>query len=220
MACEPSGDAFHSIVRLEAEGGRPRNPYINAGAILVSSQLPGATAEAKAASLCDFLATVGDDRAFAMEQAVFESESETGYRNRALAHYLRHFDYLEEPGLAVETYFRQCSIVLNSVDLARIGLFLANDGVDPVTCERILDRASHHAVVSQMAMCGLYDDVGRFAMEVGVPAKSGVYGAILAVVPRRMAIAAFGPALGARGNSTAALAALRHLARALDLSVY
>lgn len=220
MACEPSGDAFHSIVRLEEEDGRPRNPYINAGAILVSGRLPGDDPRARAGALQSFLGEVCDGEAFEVDSAVYRSESETGYRNRALANYLRHFGLLEDPGTAVETYFRQCAIALDTRRLARIGLFLAHDGVDPATGHRVLDSAANHAVVSQMAMCGLYDDVGRFAMEVGLPAKSGVSGAILAVVPDRMSIAAFGPALGPKGNSTAALAVLRHLSAELDLSVY
>lgn len=220
MACEPSGDAFHSIVRLEEESGRPRNPFINAGAILVSGELPGDDPRAKAGSLQSFLSDLCDGERFPVDDTVFRSESDTGYRNRALANYLRHFGLLDDPGLAVESYFRQCSITLDTRRLARAGLFLANDGVDPVSGQRVLDHHANQAVVSQMAMCGLYDDVGRFAMEVGVPAKSGVSGAILAVVPGRMAIAAFGPALGDKGNSTAALAVLRHLSGRLGLSVY
>ncbi|WP_067560590.1 glutaminase A [Halofilum ochraceum] len=220
MACEPSGDAFHSIVRLEEEQGRPRNPYINAGAILVSGLLPGGDPVAKVASLQSFLGEVGDGAEFRVDDEVFNSEVETGYRNRALANYLRHFGLLDDPQQAVETYFRQCSISLDAVRLARIGLFLANRGVDPVSGETVLARADNRVLVSQMAMCGLYDDVGRFAIDVGVPAKSGVSGAILAVVPDRMSITAFGPALGPKGNSTAALAALAHLSRRLDLSLY
>ena len=220
MACEPSGDAFHSIVRLEEEGGRPRNPYINAGAILVSGRLPGDDPTARAGALQSFLGEICDGEAFEVDTAVYRSESATGYRNRALANYLRHFGLLDDPGTAVESYFRQCAIGLDTRQLARMGLFLANRGVDPGTGRRVLDTTANHAVVSQMAMCGLYDDVGRFAMEVGVPAKSGVSGAILAVVPDRMTIAAYGPALGPKGNSTAALAVLRHLSAELDLSVY
>jgi len=220
MACEPSGDAFHSIVRLEEEQGRPRNPYINAGAILVSGLLPGSDPVAKAGSLQGFLGEVCDGADFTVDDDVFSSEVATGYRNRALANYLRHFGLLDDPQQAVETYFRQCSISLDAVRLARIGLFLANRGVDPVSGQTVLRREDNRAVVSQMAMCGLYDDVGRFAIDVGVPAKSGVSGAILAVVPDRMSITAFGPALGPKGNSTAALAALAHLSSRLDLSLY
>jgi len=220
MACEPSGDAFHSIVRLEEEQGRPRNAYINAGAILVSGRLAGTDPVDRVAGLQAFLGEIGDGHDFPVDDAVFRSEAATGYRNRALANYLRHFGYLDDPQRAVETYFRQCSISLDAARLARIGLFLANRGVDPVTGAVVLDRRNHRAVVSQMAMCGLYDDVGRFAMDVGLPAKSGVSGAILAVVPDRMSIVAFGPALGPKGNSMAALSTLAFLSRELGLSLY
>jgi glutaminase len=220
MSWEPSGDAFHSIVRLEEEKGRPRNPYINAGAILVSAQLPGATAAEKVLALQNFLAEISDGSEFPVDDAVFRSEAETGSRNRALAYYMRHFGLLADPALAVETYFRQCSISLNAVRLARLGLFLANRGVDPGSGRRILSAACNRTTVALMSMCGLYDEVGRFAVEVGVPAKSGVSGAILAVVPGRMAIAAYGPALGPKGNSLGALAALTHLSEQLDLSLF
>ena len=220
MSCEPSGDAFHSIVRLEEERGRPRNPYINAGAILVSGLLPGSDPVERVAGLQSLLAELCDGARFGLDHDVFRSEVATGYRNRALANYLRHFGRLDDPEQAVETYFRQCSITLDAVRLARMGLFLANGGIDPVSGCQVLERSDNRAVVSQMAMCGLYDDVGRFAMDVGLPAKSGVSGAILAVVPERMSIAAFGPALGAKGNSTAALASLTYLSEQLDLSLY
>lgn len=220
MSCEPSGDAFHSIVRLEEEQGRPRNPYINAGAILVSSQLPGTHAQGKVGSLQSFLGEICDGAEFPVDDAVFQSEVKTGYRNRALANYMKHFGLLDDVPLAVETYFRQCAILLDAEKLARLGLFLANGGVDPVTGERVISKTCNHTAVAQMAMCGLYDEVGQFAISVGLPAKSGVSGAILAIVPGRMAIAAYGPALGAKGNSVAGLAALAHLSNALDLSIY
>lgn len=220
MSCEPSGDAFHSIVRLEEERGRPRNPYINAGAILVSAELPGTSSRDKVTALQSFLSEICDGHEFGVDEAVFRSEAVSGYRNRALAHYMRHFGLLEDPRLAVETYFRQCAVSLDAVRLARVGLFLAHGGVDPCSGKRVLSPECNRTVVAQMAMCGLYDEVGRFAVDVGVPAKSGVSGAILAVVPNRMAIAAYGPALGPKGNSLAGMAALTHLSRTLGLSLF
>ncbi len=220
MSVEPSGDAFHSIVRLEEEQGRPRNPYINAGAIMVSGMLPGGTPNDKVASLQAFLSDICDGEAFPVDEAVYRSESATGYRNRALANFMKHYRLIDDPRLAVETYFRQCSITLTARRLARLGLFLANGGVDPVTGGRIIDERANRTAVALMAMCGLYDEVGHFAVNVGVPAKSGVSGAILAIVPGRMSIAAFGPALGPKGNSIAGLAALTHLSDALGLSVW
>lgn len=220
VSCEPSGDAFHSIVKLEEEQGEPRNPYINAGAILVSSRLPGETARDKSRGLRAFLSGICDGSDFPVEEAVYESESATGFRNRALANYMRHFGQLGDPKVAAEAYFRQCSISLDARKLARIGLFLAHGGVDPGTGRRILDIDDTRLVVALMATCGLYDEVGHFAVDVGLPAKSGVSGAILAVVPGVMSIAAFGPALGPKGNSVAGMAGLAALSRSLGLSIF
>lgn len=220
MSCEPSGDAFHSIVKLEEEQGRPRNPYINAGAILVSSRMPGETAVEKSRGLRAFLSGICDGSDFPVDERVYASESATGFRNRALANFMRHYGQLADPEMAVEAYFRQCSISLDAARLARLGLFLANGGVDPATGRRVLATEDTRMIVALMATCGLYDEVGHFAINVGLPAKSGVSGAILAIVPGRMSVVAYGPALGAKGNSVAGLAALKSLSRSLDLSVF
>lgn len=220
MSCEPSGDAFHSIVRLEEERGRPRNPYINAGAIMVSGALPGAAPDTKIAGLQTFLSGICDDAAFPIDDQVYRSEAATGFRNRALANFMRQHDLIGDPAIAAETYFKQCSLTLNAALLARAGLFLANKGVDPVTGDRVISESCNRTAVALMTTCGLYDEVGRFAIDVGLPAKSGVSGAILAVVPGRMTIATYSPALGAKGNSVAGMAVLRFLSRALDLSLY
>lgn len=222
VSMEPSGDAFHSIVRLEEERGRPRNPLINAGAIVVSEHLPGRDPTARIAGLRDYLGRLtGSRRAlFEIDEAVYASERETGFRNRALANYMKHFGVVSNPEAAVDTYFRQCSITATVAELARAGAFLANDGVEPETRSNVLSRTDNRAVLALMATCGLYDEVGRFAVRVGVPAKSGVSGAMLAVVPGRMAIACFGPALGAKGNSLAGMAMLESLAQRIELSVF
>lgn len=222
VSMEPSGDAFHSIVRLEEERGRPRNPLINAGAIVVSEHLPGRDPTARIAGLRDYLGDLtGSNRArFEIDEAVYASESETGFRNRALANYMKHFGVVDNPDAAVDTYFRQCSITATVAELARAGAFLANDGVEPETRSRVLNPADNRATLALMATCGLYDEVGSFAARVGVPAKSGVSGAILAIVPGRMAIASFGPALGAKGNSLAGMAMLESLAERIGLSVF
>lgn len=219
---EPSGDAFHSIVRLEEEGGRPRNPFINAGAIVVSGRLPGTDPAARAGAVRAFLqqATASGEDAFAMDEAVYRSECRTGHRNRALAHFMCHHGVLTDPDGAADGYFRQCALTADVDALARAGLFLAGGGLDPHTGTRMLDADANRTVVALMTTCGLYDEVGSFAVRVGIPGKSGVSGAILAVVPGRMSIACFGPALGARGNSVAGLAMLEFLAREGALSIF
>jgi glutaminase len=219
MPCEPSGDAFHSIVRLEEEAGHPRNPLINAGAILVSSRLPGADAGEMAGTVGDLLTSV-TGASLPIDAQVYASESATGYRNRALANYMQHFGLLQDAERACDAYFRQCSLSLDTVGLARAGLFLADGGRDPVSGMRVIEADCTRAILALMAMCGLYDQVGKFALNVGVPAKSGVSGGILAVVPGRMAIATYGPALGPKGNSVAGMAMLEFLSKELDLSLF
>lgn len=219
MPCEPSGDAFHSIVRLEEEGGHPRNPLINAGAILVSSRLPGEDAAGMAENVRGLLSSMlGSD--VEIDNEVYRSESQTGYRNRALANYMQHFGLLPDAELACDAYFRQCSLALDTQSLARAGLFLANKGADPLSGERVLDPDCTRTILALMTMCGLYDQVGHFALNVGLPAKSAVSGGILAIVPGRMAIATLGPALGPKGNSVAGMAMLEFLSAELGLSLF
>ncbi|MDH3241294.1 MAG: glutaminase A [Alphaproteobacteria bacterium] len=219
MPCEPSGDSFHSIVRLEEESGHPRNPLINAGAILVSSRLPGANRREMAGVVEGLLASVLG-ASVGVDDQVYASESATGYRNRALANYMQHFGLLRNAERACEAYFTQCALSLDAVGLARAGLFLANGGSDPISGTRVIDTDSTCSILALMAMCGLYDQVGRFALSVGIPAKSAVSGGILAIVPGRMAIATYGPALGSKGNSVAGMAMLEFLSRELDLSLF
>ncbi|MDX1484020.1 MAG: glutaminase A [Alphaproteobacteria bacterium] len=219
MPCEPSGDAFHSIVRLEEEKGHPRNPLINAGAILVTSRLPGDDPGEKLESVRDFLTLcLGDE--IAIDENVYRSERGTGYRNRALANYMQHFGLLEDAENACDAYFRQCALAMSARQLARAGLFLAAQGKDPLSGRDVLSAPCARVVLALMTTCGLYDEVGRFALAVGLPAKSGVSGGILAVVPGSMAIATYGPALGPKGNSIAGMEMLRHLSEALDLSLF
>ncbi len=224
VGVEPSGDAFHSIVRLEEETGRPRNPLINAGAIAVSELLEGPNPSEKIETLRGFLqvATRGADvdGSFALDEAIYHSERDTGYRNRALASYMKHHDVVADPFVAVDTYFRQCSLLADVRSLARFGLFLASGGVDPDSGLRILSAEATRKILALMTTCGLYDEVGRFALQVGIPAKSGVSGAILAIVPGRCAMACFGPALGPKGNSVAGMAMMELLARELELSIF
>jgi len=221
MSMEPSGDAFHSMVRLEEERGRPRNPLINAGAIVVSDRLPGKDAQARIEGLRSYLGRAhGKQASFEVNAAVFASERATGFRNRALANYMRHFGVVRDPDTAVDTYFRQCAITATVSELARAALFLANGGADPVTGTRCLSAEHNRWVLALMTLCGLYDEVGTFAVRVGLPAKSGVSGALLAVVPAHCVIACYGPALGPRGNSLAGVAMLELLSAELNLSIF
>jgi glutaminase len=222
VSVEPSGDEFHSITRLEEERGRPRNPMINAGAIAVSGRLTGSTPAKRIDTLRSFLADAGrtGTSAFPMDEAVYRSECRTGFRNRALASFMQHHGTVDDAAEAVDTYFRQCSLLTTVEQLAQLGLFLANGGVHPGTGEELLSPFHNRVVVATMMTCGLYDEVGHFAIRVGLPAKSGVSGGILAVLPGHMSIACHGPALGSNGNSVAGMAMLEHLSQKLRFSLF
>jgi glutaminase len=222
VSVEPSGDEFHSITRLEEEEGRPRNPMINAGAIAVSGRLTGSSPAERIDTLRRFLADAGRTgmSAFPMDEAVYRSECRTGFRNRALANFMQHHGTVDDAAEAVDTYFRQCSLLTNVEQLAQLGLFLANGGVHPGSGEELLTPFQNRVVVATMMTCGLYDEVGHFAIRVGLPAKSGVSGGILAVLPGHMSIACYGPALGSNGNSVAGMAMLEHLSQQLRLSLF
>lgn len=222
VSVEPSGDEFHSITRLESERGRARNPMINAGAIAVSGALTGDCSEDCIETLRGFLRDAyGDEETtFSMDQAVYESECQTGFRNRALANFMQHHGTVDNAERAVDTYFRQCSLTVTADQLARLGLFLSNNGVHPKTGKELLSPYHNRIVVATMMMCGLYDEVGHFAVRVGIPAKSGVSGGLLAVLPGRMSLACYGPALGNNGNSVAGMAMLQFLSEKLRLSLF
>ncbi len=221
---EPTGDPFNSIIRLETSRlGKPFNPLINAGAIVVSSLLPGKNAEERIRGLLSFVRQVLDDwddgssAPLAVDRDVARSESETGFRNRSIAWFLKERGLLEgDVDEALATYFSQCAIRMDAAAMARIGAAFAFDGLLPGG--RRLMAARHARIIKSLMMtCGLYDGSGDFGVEAGLPAKSGVGGGILAAARARFGIAAFGPALDERGNSVAGISMLAGLSRELDL---
>ncbi len=218
---EPTGDPFNSIVRLETVRARkPLNPFINAGAIAVSSLIPGATVQAREKRILAFLRDVTLNPKTYVNGEVYESEKATGFRNNSLAWFLKDLGVLEgSVEDALDLYFRQCSMEITARDLARIGAFLANNGVVPLTGKRLVSERTARIVKSLMFTCGLYDGSGEFGVEVGLPAKSGVGGGIVAAVPQRLGIGVFGPALDERGNSLAGVRILEKLSREFNLTV-
>jgi len=218
---EPTGDPFNSIIRLETSAGRkPFNPLINAGAIVVSGLMPGSSPEDRGARFRTFVGHLIGRNDVELDEEVYASEKRTAARNRSIAWFLKELDLL--PGEVEETldvYFRQCAVSVDAVDLARAGAVLCLDGVDPVRCERVLAASTARVCKSLMVTCGMYDGSGEFAVDVGIPAKSGVGGGIMAAVRDRMGIGVYGPALDDRGNSAAGLEALRRLSDELDLRV-
>ena len=213
---EPTGEAFNSI-SLESESGRPLNPMINAGAIAASSLAPGKFHEERFQSILDTISLYAG-RPLAMNRAVFESERSTGHRNRAIGHLLRNYEILKEsPDSVLDLYFSQCAIEITCRDLAVIGATLANGGVNPVTGQLALRKDLVDKVLSVMTACGMYDHSGTWVYEVGLPAKSGVAGGIVAVLPGQFGIGVFSPRLDVRGNSARGVAVCKKLAADLSL---
>jgi glutaminase len=216
---EPSGSAFNSLVQLEYEHGIPRNPFINAGAHVVTDALLQEKPQAKE-TLLTFVRDLSGDPAIAYDETVARSEAETGFRNRALANFLKAEGNLTGAvDDVLDVYFHQCALAMNCADLARATLFLARDGKD-VEGARIVSPAQSKRINALMLTCGTYDAAGDFAYRIGIPAKSGVGGGIVAVVPGRLALAVWSPSLDKTGNSLAGLRALELFTTRTGLSVF
>ncbi|HXE39664.1 MAG TPA: glutaminase A, partial [Azonexus sp.] len=182
VGVEPSGDAFNSI-SLNPKTGAPLNPMINAGAIATASLVSGETPEAQWERIIASMSAFAG-RELGLDEAVYRSESETGFRNRAIAWMLKNFGIIDgEPMASLENYFRQCSVLVDCRDLAYMAATLANGGVHPLTGQRALPVEHVERVLSVMATCGMYDFAGSWLYEIGMPAKSGVGGGIIAVLP-------------------------------------
>lgn len=219
---EPSGSAFNSIVQLENEKGIPRNPLINAGAIVVTDMLVAQSGAAafEAELLGRFHRLSGDD-SIAIDEEVAESESATGSRNRALAHFMAAFGNMANPvEESLNAYFRQCAVRMSCRQLARAALFLAFDGCDPINREQLVSRENCRRINAVMMSCGHYDNSGDFAYRIGLPGKSGVGGGILCIAPGHGAIAVWSPGLNGSGTSMVGAIALEELVEATGWSVF
>jgi glutaminase len=217
---EPSGNPFNSLVQLEYERGIPRNPFINAGALVVIDALISVLKEAK---LCfvDIARMLSGNAAVDFDLEVARSEEAHGFINKALANFLKGFGNIDnEVDAVLDAYFHHCALSMNCGDLARAFLPLANSGVSPLLNEAILTAQQTRQVNSLMLTCGLYDAVGDFAYRVGLPAKSGVGGGIVAVVPGEMTIAVWSPELDEAGNSVRGTCALELFTRITQRSVF
>jgi len=219
---EPSGSAFNSIVQLENEHGRPRNPLINPGAMVVTDQLIGeGSVEAALERLLGFLRAQAVDDGVHIDEVVARSEAETGSRNRSLAWFMKSFGILtNDVETVLKGYFSQCALAMSCRQLARAGRFLAFDGRDPATGAEVVPWHRARRINSVMMLCGHYDNSGEFAFRVGLPGKSGVGGGILAIAPGNGAIAVWSPGLNAAGTSAAGAAALEALVERTGWSVF
>jgi glutaminase len=219
---EPSGNPFNSIVQLEFERGVPRNPFINAGAIAVTDVLLSGHQPAVAlGEILRFLRFAAGDENIHIDRAVADSEKRTGFRNAALANYMKSFGVIENPvEYTLGVYFHHCAIAMNCRQLARAGRYLAHNGRNPATGLRIVSPERARRINALMLMCGHYDGSGEFAYRVGLPGKSGVGGGILAVAPGKASIAVWSPGLDPNGNSHLGRIALEKLARRMRWSVF
>ncbi len=219
---EPSGTPFNSIVQLELEHGKPRNPFINAGAIAVADVLlAGHQPKEAIGEIVQFVRYLAGDETIVIDNRVARSETDTGFRNFALAQFMRSFGKLDHPAEHVlGVYFHQCALAMSCRQLSHAGLFLAAGGRNPVTGHTVVSRDRARRINALMLTCGHYDGSGDFAYRVGLPGKSGVGGGILVVAPGKASIAVWSPGLNENGNSLLGSQALEMLAQRTGWSIF
>ncbi|BDA82784.1 glutaminase [Aureimonas sp. SA4125] len=219
---EPSGTPFNSIVQLEREQGIPRNPFINAGAIAVTDLiLSGHKPREALGEILRFLQFLAEDSSIFIDEAVAASEQRTGFRNSALAYYMKSFGVLDNPvDFTLGVYFHHCAIAMSCRQLAMAGRFLAHNGRNPSTGLSVVNAERARRINAVMLTCGHYDGSGEFAYRVGLPGKSGVGGGIMAVAPGKASIAVWSPGLDAAGNSHLGRIALESLTRRMGWSIF
>jgi len=219
VGIEPSGEAFNSIV-FDEQSNRPFNPMVNAGAIATAGLIPGKDLTERVNLLLDMFHRYTGSKVH-IDPAVFLSERSTGHRNRAIGHLMLNFgmigDRVEE---TLELYFQQCSVLVNCKDLAMMAATLANHGVNPHTGVRAVAEEYVKDILAVMYTCGMYDFAGEWAYSVGLPAKSGVSGGVLAVVPGRMGVAVFSPRLDTKGNSVRGIQVFQELSKNYGFHVF
>ncbi|MES2632684.1 MAG: glutaminase [Pseudomonadota bacterium] len=215
---EPSGNPFNSLVQLESEQGIPRNPFINAGALAVTDRLVSLL-DAKAQMLALLSGLCGESVHF--DEEVAASESSTGFRNAALANFMKSFGRIDnDVNTVLDAYFHHCSISMSCLQLARASGFLCRDGAHPFAGEPLLSERQTRRINSLMLTCGTYDAAGEFAFRIGLPCKSGVGGGIVAVVPDKLTMCVWSPALEASGNSLLGMKALEMFTARTGLSIF
>lgn len=222
VGMEPTGDAFNSMMKLEiVRPSKPFNPMINAGAIAVTSMIKGNSPEEKIDRIIKFFKLITQNPALEINKSIYMSEKKTGDRNRAMAYFMKDVGVINEDVEGnLDVYFKQCSIEVTCKDISRIGLFLSNNGILKETGEQLINPEYSKIAKAFMVTCGMYNASGEFAINVGIPAKSGVGGGIMAVVPGKMGIGVIGPALDEKGNSIAGIEVLRDISKELDLSIF
>jgi glutaminase len=220
IGSEPTGRAFNSPIAVVDMPTHSGNPFVNAGAISTVSLLSAKSADEKWQKILNFYSKAAGEKLTLMDD-VYKSEAATNTGNKALSYLLAKYDRIyADPFESVDVYTKQCSVGVNALQLARMGATLANDGVNPATGERVIKSENIPEILSTMMMAGLYDGSGGWSWHVGLPAKSGVGGGIVAVAPGKGAIAVFSPPLDEAGNSVKAQEVIQYVATKLDLNVY
>jgi len=220
IGSEPTGRAFNSPVAVVDMPTHTANPLVNAGAIATVSLISGKTPQEKWNKILSFYGRVAGEK-LTLIDAVYKSEAATNTGNKALSYLLAKYDRIySDPFQSVDVYTKECSVGVNAVQLARMGATLANNGVNPATGQQVIKRENVPEILSAMMMAGLYDGSGGWAWHVGLPAKSGVGGGIVAVAPGKGAIAVFAPPLDEAGNSVKAQEVIQYVANKLDLNLY
>lgn len=217
---EPSGNPFNSLVQLEYESGKPRNPFINAGAITIADCI-NTHSENALDTIIQLIRNLSQNPSINYDPQVAQSEEEHGHRNAALAHFMKSFgqinSFVDE---LLDVYYKHCSISMNCLDLAKAFLFLANHGIHPETNEIFLTKSQAKRINSLMLTCGMYDASGEFAYRVGIPGKSGVGGGIAAIIPNLLSICVWSPGLDKYGNSLAGTMALELFTTKTGISIF
>lgn len=219
VGVEPTGEAFNSIV-LDDKKNRPFNPMVNAGAIAVAELMKGEDGAARAAAMLGLMSDFAG-RPLDIDETVFRSEQATGHRNRAIAYMMLNSGMITRaPEEVLDLYFRQCAVEVTCIDLAIMAATLANHGVNPTSGVQVLKASHVRDVLTLMNSCGMYNYAGEWAYEVGIPAKSGVSGGIIAVIPGQIGIAVYSPRLDAHGNSVRGVEVCKRISEEFGLHVF
>ncbi|AYC28591.1 glutaminase A [Paenisporosarcina cavernae] len=221
ITLDPKGDPFNSIMGFQSTTeGNVYNPMINSGAIVICAMIAEEYGEQALSKVMSFIKKLTNDETIYVDVEVFDSEKSTAYRNRAIAYFLQDAGIIADTNVALDLYFQLCSIAVNVEAIARIGAILANKGYEPVSEIQMVSDSNVKMVNAYMLLSGMYDASSKFAIKVGVPAKSGVSGSILAVVTDKMGIGILSPPLDERGNSVAGIRLLKKLSDEWDLSIF
>lgn len=220
VGVEPSGEAFNSIVELEKNTHRPYNPMINSGAIAISDMIVDKDGVSRRDRIIELFSTYMN-KTTRIDQDVFLSEKKTAHRNRSIAHLLKHFAIVSDDiEGSLDLYFQQCSILANTEDLSMMAATLANGGIQPISKKVALQNEYVPDVLSLMFTCGMYDTSGEWAYTVGLPAKSGVSGGLLVVVPGKMGIASYSPLIDKQGHSIRGIKAIKEFVSHFNLNIF